>query len=161
LELGSAFLGTLLGSLVGAFAGAFLGYQFIRAENERLRDLDQGERLINTLLETVLNWLTEALGTRDITDIEIRIRRAPAIVATMKQLDEISPQEIAALDKLGAIAPELMLELVQAPIEERLKMFDRATKTVSDHVAVLRRALRDRTRSRAWPLWPSGRSRRQ
>jgi hypothetical protein len=161
VDLGAAFLGTLLGSLVGAFAGAFLGYQFTRQENARVRELEQGEQLINTLHKMVLDWLTEAIGARDVDEIDVRMRRAPVIVDTMKELDGISPQEVAALDKLRAAAPALMLELAQTPIEQRAEAFDRALETVTGHVAVLRRALRDRTRSRAWPFWPSGRSRQE
>jgi len=159
VELGTAFLGTLLGSLIGAFAGAFLGYQFTRAENARLRELEQGEQVINTLHEMVLKWLTEAIGAREVDEIDTRMRRAPVIFETMKQFDQISPQEVAALDKLAAAAPALMLEIAQAPIVDRGTAFDRASDVITGHVAVLRRALRERTRSRGWPFWPSGPSR--
>lgn len=161
VELGTAFLGTLLGSLIGAFAGAFLGYQFTRAENARLRELEHSEQLINTLHERVNNWLLEALGASDVGEIDVRMRRAPVILQTMKQRDPISPQEVAALDKLAAAAPALMLELVHAPLDQRGTAFDRATEVIAGHVAVLRRALRERTRSRAWPIWPSRRTREQ
>jgi hypothetical protein len=99
----------------------------------------------------VLKWLTDALGTRDLNEIDVRMRRAPVIFETMKQIDQISAQEVAALDKLAAAAPALMLEIAQAPIAQRAEAFDRALEIVSDHVAVLRRALRERRRSRAWP----------
>jgi len=161
VDLGAAFLGTLLGSLVGAFAGAFLGYQFTRVENARARALEQGEELINTLHKMVNDWLTEAIGAREVSEIDMKVRRAPVIVDTMKELDGISPQEVAALDKLRAAALALMIELAQTPIEQRPEEFDRALKTVAGHVAVLRRGLGERTRSRAWPFWPSGRSRQE
>lgn len=159
MELGAAFLGTLFGSLVGAFAGALLGYQFTRAENARVRSLEQGEELVNTLHKMVLDWLTEAIGARDVGEIEMKVRRAPVVVDTMKEINGISPQEVAALDKLRVAAPALMLELAQTPIDERPEAFDRALETVTGHVAVLRRGLGERTRSRAWPFWPSGRAR--
>lgn len=155
MDLG-ALTGTLLGTLVGAFAGAFLGYQFLRVENERIRELEIGERNIDTLLEKALGWVNEAAGALNRDEIAYRIRDAPDIVRIMKRLD-LSPQELAAVDKLADVMPTLLAEIADArTVDERRPLIDRAMETVADRIAVLRRGLRERTRPRVWPFWPLG-----
>jgi hypothetical protein len=151
IDLG-ALLGTMLGSLFGAFAGAFLAYQFQRVENERLREIEVGEGLINTLHEKALGWMNEAAGALTPADIAFRLKSGPEIVRLMRELD-LDQQEAVAVEKLADLVPALMLEIVGTmPLEARVTVTQEAMDKISDQVAVLRRGLRARTKARAWPF---------
>ncbi len=149
-------LGPFVGTLAGSFLGAFLGYQFLRLENERIAARERGARWLGTLFDVVVKWLSDAMTKRSADEMTFVLREAPAVVRKHAQFTELDAQDEAALAKLADAMPELIAGVANASMPDgKITEWERAVLVVEGHFSVLRRSLRERTRPRVWPLWPS------
>lgn len=149
-------LGPFVGTLAGSFVGAFFGYQFTRHEHERLAARARGEQWLGTLFSVVVKWLSDAMTKRSADEMHLVLREAPSVIRKHAQFTELDAQDEAALAKIADAMPELIAAVANASAPDgKIAEWERAVLVVEGHFSVLRRSLRERTRARAWPLWPS------